>query len=488
VTLKIYNTLTRRKEEFVPLNPPTVRMYNCGPTVYDYFHIGNARNFVIADVIRRYLRFKGYQVQFVQNITDIDDKIINKARAEGCTTEEIAQKYTRIYFEQADRLAIQRADLHPKATDHIPQMLTLISTLLDRGHAYVVDGDVFFRINSYTSYGALSGKNPDDLLEGARVEVDSRKENPLDFALWKASKEDEPSWESPWGAGRPGWHIECSVMAMEHLSETIDIHSGGVDLIFPHHENERAQSESATGQPFVRYWLHNGFLNINKEKMSKSLGNFFTIDQVLGRYDPATVRLFLLSAHYRHPLDFSDENLQEAESAYQRITDCLVTMDKLINLWKANAQSEVTGAEPPPSDLTARGQRFSEAFCEVMDDDFNTARAQSVIFDLVADINLQRKELPDVLPASILDERYVTLAHCAKVLEELLSILGLQISGLSSVAHDDMTERLIALLIEIRSMARERKHWDIADAIRQRLQDMGIHLEDHPQGTIWKKQ
>jgi cysteinyl-tRNA synthetase len=487
VTLKIYNTLTRRKEEFVPLNPPTVRMYNCGPTVYDYFHIGNARNFVIADVIRRYLRFKGYQVQFVQNITDIDDKIINKARAEGCTTEEIAQKYTCVYFEQADRLAIQRADLHPKATDHIPQMLTLISTLLDRGHAYVVDGDVFFRISSYTSYGALSGKNPDDLLEGARVEVDPRKENPLDFALWKASKEDEPSWESPWGAGRPGWHIECSVMAMEHLSKTIDIHSGGADLIFPHHENERAQSESATGQPFVRYWLHNGFLNINKEKMSKSLGNFFTIDQVLERYDPATVRLFLLSAHYRHPLDFSDENLQEAESACQRITDCLVTIDKLINLWKANAQSEVTRTEPP-SGLTARGQRFSEAFCEVMDDDFNTARAQSVIFDLVADINLQRKELPDVLPTSLLDERYVTLAHCAKVLEELLSILGLQITGPRLVAHDDMTERLIALLIRIRSMARERKHWDVADTIRQRLQDMGIHLEDHPQGTIWKKQ
>ena len=277
-------------------------------------------------------------------------------------------------------------------------------------------------------------------------------------------------------------------MAMEHLSKTIDIHSGGADLIFPHHENERAQSESATGQPFVRYWLHNGFLNINKEKMSKSLGNFFTIDQVLERYDPATVRLFLLSAHYRHPLDFSDENLQEAESACQRITDCLVTMDKLINLWKANAQSEVTGAERPPPDLTARGQRFSEAFCEVMDDDFNTARAQSVIFDLVADINLQRKELPDVLPASLLDERYVTLVHCVKVLEELLSILGLQINGPPSVAHDDMTERLIALLIEIRSMARERKHWDIADAIRQRLQDMGIDLEDHPQGTIWKKQ
>ncbi len=487
MTLKIYNTLTRRKEEFVPLNPPTVRMYNCGPTVYDYFHIGNARNFVIIDVIRRYLRFNGYQVQFVQNITDIDDKIINKARAEGCTTEEIAQKYTRIYFEQADRLAIQRADSHPKATDHIPQMLTLISTLLDRDHAYVVDGDVFFRINSYTSYGALSGKNPDDLLEGARVEVDPRKENPLDFALWKASKEDEPSWESPWGAGRPGWHIECSVMAMEHLSKTIDIHSGGADLIFPHHENERAQSESATGEPFVRYWLHNGFLNINKEKMSKSLGNFFTIDQVLERYDPATVRLFLLSAHYRHPLDFSEENLQEAESACQRIIDCLVTIDKLINLWKANAQSEVTRTEPP-SDLTARGQRFLEAFLEVMDDDFNTARAQSVIFDLVADINLQRKELPDVLPASLLDERYVTLAHCVKVLEELLSILGLQISGPPSVTHDDMTERLIALLIEIRSMARERKHWDIADTIRQRLQDMGIYLEDHPQGTIWKKQ
>lgn len=471
----------------MPLSPPTVRMYNCGPTVYDYFHIGNARNFVIADVIRRYLTFKGYRVQFVQNITDIDDKIINKARAEGCASQEIAQKFTRIYFEQADRLAIQRADLHPKATDNIPQMIALISTLLDKGHAYVAGSDVFFRISSYTSYGALSGKKPDELLEGARVEVDPRKENPLDFALWKASKEGEPSWDSPWGAGRPGWHIECSVMAIEHLGKTLDIHSGGADLIFPHHENERAQSESATDQPFVRYWLHNGFLNINKEKMSKSLGNFFTIDQVLERYDPATVRLFLLSAHYRHPLDFADENLREAENAWQRITDCLVTMHKIIDIWKAHAASDLARGAPP-SQMPDRGQKFVEAFCEVMDDDFNTARAQGVIFDLVADIHLQRKELPDILPASLLDERYVTLARSVEVLEKLLGILGLQIGAPQLAMHDDMTERLIALLLEVRSRAREQKHWDIADTIRQRLQDMGIHLEDHPQGTIWKTQ
>jgi cysteinyl-tRNA synthetase len=487
VTLKIYNTLTRRKEEFVPLSAPNVRMYNCGPTVYDYFHIGNARNFVIADTIRRYLSFKGYQVKFVQNITDIDDKIINKAREEGCGPEDIARKYTHIYFEHADRLGIQRADLHPKATAHIPQMISLISTLIERNHAYVVDGDVFFRITSYPGYGGLSGKNPDELQEGARVEVDLRKDNPLDFALWKKSKEDEPAWESPWGAGRPGWHIECSVMAMEHLGKTIDIHSGGADLIFPHHENERAQSESATGQPFVRYWLHNGFLNINKEKMSKSLGNFFTIDQVLEKYDPATVRLFLLSAHYRHPLDFSDENLREAQSACERITDCLVTVGKLIELWKARSQLGTFDAEVPPH-LAARGQKFLEGFCEAMDDDFNTARAQGVIFDLVADIHLQRKDLPEPLAANALNERYVTLAHCVRVLGELLGVLGVQIREREPARKNDMAEQLISVLIEIRSMARERKLWDLADAIRQRLLDIGIHLEDHPQGTIWKKQ
>ncbi|MFH0793596.1 MAG: cysteine--tRNA ligase, partial [bacterium] len=307
--LQLYNTFTRKKEEFRPANPPQVLMYNCGPTVYDSFHIGNARNFVVVDVLRRYLQYKGYKVKFVQNLTDIDDKIIRRAQESNCSAEEIATKYTNFYFEKAAALGIRNADVHPKATDHVKPIIAMIRRLIEKEKAYERGGNVYFRVRSFDSYGRLSGRNLDDLKEGARVEVDERKDDPLDFALWKAAKPGEPSWESPWGKGRPGWHIECSVMSMTHLGETIDLHCGGQDLIFPHHENERAQSEAVTGKTFVRHWFHNGFLNVNAEKMSKSLGNFFTIEEVLQHYDALTVRFFLLGAHYRHPLDFSDSNL-----------------------------------------------------------------------------------------------------------------------------------------------------------------------------------
>lgn len=481
MSLVLFNTATRQKEEFQPANPPLVTMYNCGPTVYDYFHVGNARNFVVVDTVRRYLMHSGYRVRFVQNFTDIDDKIINRANEAGEPWDKLAERFIQEYFRAADALNILRADFHPRATEYIPQMIALIERLLQRGLAYVAQGDVYFRVRAFDAYGSLSGRDLDELLEGARVDVSEQKEDPLDFALWKAAKPGEPSWESPWGAGRPGWHIECSVMSMALLGETIDIHSGGCDLVFPHHENELAQSVGATGKPFVRYWLHNGFLTINKEKMSKSLGNFFTINEVLSKYSPAVVRFYLLSAHYRHPLDYSDSALDEAGSALSRIQEAVVTAEKVINL--------IDPALVPPSDQVVSDtvSALEAKFTAAMDDDFNTQRAIGVIFEAVSKLNDTRLELAKSPQNPELAGEVVALTN---LIHRLLGVLGLEELVFAQATKQPRTdevfaEQLIELLIRARQMARENKQYKIADYIRNELAELGVRLQDLPTGTIW---
>lgn len=469
MTLKIYNTATRLKEDFVPQNPPAVTMYNCGPTVYDYFHVGNARNFVVTDAVRRYLEYRGYKVKFVQNFTDIDDKIINRANERGEPWDQLARRFTDEYFKDAGALGVRKADIHPLATEHIPQMLALIQKLIDRGLAYASGGDVYFRVREFKQYGGLSGKNIDDLQEGARVEVGEQKEDPLDFALWKSAKPGEPSWDCPWGKGRPGWHLECSAMSMHHLGETIDIHSGGTDLVFPHHENECAQSTGATGKTFVKYWLHNGFLTIDKQKMSKSEGNFFTIDKVLESFPAAAVRFYLLSAHYRHPLDYSAEALEEAKSAVGRIREAVTTADKLIQ-GSGVVQSETA-------------DKAKAAFEAAMDDDFNTQKAIGIIFETVSFLNEARRRFAGGDKGAGGEAEALSI-----VIHSLLDILGLDVmifpkSG--DGASGKLAEDLVTLLIQTRKMAKENKQFKMADHIRDELSGLGIRLQDHPNGTIW---
>lgn len=469
MTIRIFNTATRAKEDFAPQNPDLVTMYNCGPTVYDYFHVGNARNFVVVDAIRRHLRHRGYNVKFVQNFTDIDDKIIKRAQENGEPWDQLAERFTEAYFRNADALGVERADVHPKATEHIPQQIAIVEKLMEKGLAYEKNGDVYYRVREFKSYGALSGKNIDDLLEGARVEVGDAKEDPLDFSLWKAAKPGEPSWDSPWGKGRPGWHLECSAMSMEHLGETIDIHSGGVDLVFPHHENERAQSCGCTGKPFVRYWMHNGFLTIDKQKMSKSLGNFFTIDQVLEHYEPAVVRFYLLSAHYRHPLDYSDGALEEAKSAVHRIREAIQTAEKVLGL---SSTTDVT---------TDAAERLRASFDEAMDDDFNTQRAMGTIFEAVSHLNeLRQKAGSD---AALKAEAGAMVS----LIRELLRRLGLEELMFQESQDAGLTDGLVELLIETRKKAKEAKQYQLADYVRDELGKLGIRLQDHPGGTIWLK-
>ena len=373
--LKFYNTLTKRVEEFTPINPPNIGMYICGPTVYDFFHIGNARTFVMADIIRRYLEYKGYDVKYVMNLTDIDDKIIKKSIEEKITTTEVADKYSGYFFEDLKRLKIKPATFYPKATNHIDEILKMIKALVDNGAAYNIDGNVFYNVSSFNGYGKLSGKNIEDLEAGARVDVMEEKKNPLDFALWKKSKPGEPFWQSEWGNGRPGWHIECSAMSCKHLGETFDIHAGGNDLIFPHHENEIAQSEASNKKPFAKYWIHFGFLNINKEKMSKSLGNFFTAREVLSKYSAEAIRLFFAQAHYRGPIDFSDELLDAAQKGLEKLKNLKSTIETAISKNKTGSKIEF--------DFTS----FENRFVAALDEDFNTPQAIAVIFDFVKEVN-----------------------------------------------------------------------------------------------------
>ncbi|GBD97096.1 MAG TPA: cysteine--tRNA ligase [Nitrospirae bacterium] len=480
-TIKLYNTMSGEKEDFVPITPGKVNMYVCGITAYDVCHLGHARSAVVFDIIKRYLRYRGYDVTHVRNITDIDDKIIARAAQEKTSTEEVAKKYTQEYYRDMELLGVSRADIEPNATDHIKEMIDTIQGLIDKGYAYVVDGDVYFEVNRFSEYGKLSKKNPDDLMAGARVDVDERKRSPLDFALWKASKEGEPFWESPWGKGRPGWHIECTAMSSKYLGESFDIHGGGADLIFPHHENEIAQSEALTGKPFVRYWMHNGFITVDKEKMSKSLGNFFTIKEILEKYEPEVVRYFLLSAHYRSPIEFSDVQLNEAELSIDRYYTTVMRINDFIET--AGTAEKLTAF----AELEELLSSFKDKFHNAMNDDFNTASALGFIFELIRELNRFLDSGPSGQKAKEL------VIQTSELLSEIGGVLNIfnkspkqWYSSLMKVKKIDISESELQEKINERRKARETKEWATADKIRNELAEKGIILEDKKDVTTWK--
>ena len=464
--MKVFNTLTRKKEEFVPLEPGKVKMYVCGPTVYNFFHIGNGRTFIVFDTIRRYLEYRGYEVSFIQNFTDIDDKMINRANEEETTVKEIGDKYICEYYKDADGLNIKRATVNPRATEYITDIIEFVKGLVDKGYAYAVDGDVYFRTKKFKSYGQLVGQNLDDLQAGARINVDERKEDPMDFAIWKAQKPGEPAWESPWGLGRPGWHIECSCMAKKLLGDTIDIHAGGMDLTFPHHENEIAQSEALTGKKFANYWLHAAFLNVNNQKMSKSLNNFLTARDALKQYDADVIRFLMLSGHYRIQLNFSTELLDSAKASVERLYNAIGNLESLITEVKTENMTDEEKKYLEGLDS------YRQRYIEKMDDDFNTADAISVLFDLARDVNTNvtinsSKEL------------------CEKALE-LIRELGMPLGILQKTTKVSLEDEVEAL-IQARQDARKNRDFALADKIRDDLKARGIILEDTPQGVRWKK-
>lgn len=491
MSLRVYNTLTCEKEAFVPLTPGKAGMYVCGVTVYDYCHIGHARANVVFDVIFRYLKHSGYDVTYVRNYTDIDDKIINRANQEGVDYRTIADRYIQSFDEDMARLGLELPTVQPKATEHIDGIIAIIQTLIDRGHAYASGEDVYFAVETFTPYLKLSGRNLDEMQAGARVEVGEKKRNPMDFVLWKGSKPGEPWWESPWGNGRPGWHIECSAMSMKYLGTTFDFHGGGKDLVFPHHENEIAQSEAANGCQFVRYWLHNGFVNINSEKMSKSLGNFFTIREVLERFDPETLRFFILSAHYRSPIDFSDQNLEESQAGLERIYTCLAGLNEL-----AAALISTTGDSALPlheecRETQEQAAAFSLRFREAMDDDFNTALALGVLFELVRSVNrcvAPMKEQPTPALKPLVD----TLRNCFDEVRQVLGIITtepkqwLEQARARHAGQQGIDPAEIERLIAERAAVRSAKNFKRSDEIRDLLLEQGIQLLDSPQGTTWK--
>jgi len=461
--MQVYNTLTNRKEEFVPIEPGKVRMYVCGPTVYNFFHIGNARPFVVFDTLRRYFKYRGYEVKFVQNFTDVDDKIINRAKEEGISAPEVSEKYIREYFNDAEALNVLKADVHPKVSEHIPEIIEFVQTLIDKGYAYEADGDVYYSTRKFDEYGKLSGQNIDDLESGARIAIGEVKEDPLDFALWKARKEEsEIAWESPWGMGRPGWHIECSTMAKKHLGATIDIHGGGQDLTFPHHENEIAQSEACNGVPFAHYWMHNGYINVDGKKMSKSLNNFFTVRDIREKYSGDVIRFFLLSGHYRSPINFSDVLMEQSKQGYERIATAIETLEFL----KTNGSD---GPIPEEEAKIASLDRYRDKFIEVMDDDLNTADGIAAVFELVSEINHAVK---DGASKSFAEE-------ALKRIKELTDVLGL----FSGENEEEGLGDDIQALIDERQAARKEKNWARADEIRDQLAAMGITLKDTPQGV-----
>lgn len=459
--MKLYNTMTRQKEEFKPITPGEVKMYSCGPTVYNYFHLGNARPFIVFDCLRCFLEYMGYKVKFVQNFTDVDDKLINKAREEHCTVGEIADKYIKEYFVDAKGLGIKEASVHPRATENIDAIIETVKTLIDKGHAYEVDGDVYFSVESFPEYGKLSHQPLEDLESGVRKELDDKKRHPMDFALWKKRKtEDEIGWESPWGIGRPGWHIECTAMVNRYLGKTIDIHSGGFDLIFPHHENEIAQSVCANDAPFAHYWLHNGFINVNNEKMSKSLGNFFTVRDIAAKYDYEVIRFFMLSAHYRSPINFCDELMDAAKSGLERIYNCLDNIDFAV---------EKAAEGDASDDFKAAVKALHDKFIAAMEDDLNTADAISAIFELVKFANTH------------MDANREELEYVKKEILELGGVLGL----LKRQRGKSLDEEIEALIAQ-RTRARKEKNWALADKIRDELKERKIILEDTPDGVKWK--
>ena len=463
--MQIYNSMTRKKEPFVPLHEGKVGIYACGPTVYNFFHIGNARPFIVFDVLRRYLEYRGYEVTFVQNFTDIDDKMIRRANEEGVTVAEIAERYIAEYFTDAKALGIRPATVHPRATEHIPQIIALIQRLIDKGLAYESQGDVYYRVRAFPSYGCLCGQNLEDLESGARVSVDEVKEDPLDFALWKAQKPGEPAWESPWGMGRPGWHIECSAMSTTYLGDTFDIHGGGKDLLFPHHENEIAQASGATGKPFVHYWMHNGFLNIDNEKMSKSKGNFFTVRDIAKEFDLEAVRMFTLSAHYRSPLNFSREQIAQAQSSLERL---YTARDQLKFLLSGAKDREPNETEKAFMDACTASK---EHFIAAMDDDLNTADALSSIFELVREIFK--------LDASDVSRKAVEFGQ--ETFLGMTDVLGLLMK------KDDGIDPEVQKLVDERAEARKNKDWKRSDELRDQIKAMGYILEDTAAGQKVRK-
>ncbi|AQM61272.1 MULTISPECIES: cysteine--tRNA ligase [Clostridium] len=465
--MKLYNTLTRKKEEFVPITPGEVKMYVCGPTVYNFFHIGNGRTFIVFDTIRRYFEYRGYKVKFVQNFTDIDDKMIKRANEEGTSVKKVGDKYISEYYTDADALNIERATVNPRATEYMNEIIKFVKELIDKGYAYEVDGDVYFSTKKFEGYGKLSGQNLEDLQAGARINVDERKKDPMDFAIWKAKKPGEPAWKCPWGEGRPGWHIECSCMAKNILGDTIDIHAGGMDLAFPHHENEIAQSEALTGEPFAHYWLHSAYVNVNNKKMSKSLNNFFTARDVLKEYSSDVIRFLMLSCHYRIQLNYSKDLLDSAKASVERMYNAIGNLENLID--------EVSRVEmnDEEKEYLKSLDKYRQKYIEKMDDDFNTADAITAIFDLIKDIN-----------TNVNSESSKELAEGALA---LIRELGAPLGMLQESTKGGDLAAEVEALIEQRQQARKDRDFALADKIRDDLKDRGIVLEDTPQGVRWKK-
>jgi cysteinyl-tRNA synthetase len=477
MAIKIHNTKTGQKEEFIPRKPGEVSIYVCGVTPYNYCHIGNARPYVVFDVIRRFLVSQGLKVEMIQNFTDIDDKIIAQSNKEGFPWQQIPGRYIPAYFEDMDALGVQRADRYPLVTEHITEIVDLVERLEKNGYAYAIGGDVYFRVKQFKNYGRLSNRSPEEMLSGARVEIDERKEDPLDFALWKSAKEGEPSWPSPWGPGRPGWHIECSAMALKYLGMGFDIHGGGADLVFPHHENEVAQAEAATGKsPFVRYWVHNGWITMDSEKMSKSLGNIRTIKEVRAHWPAEVVRFFLLNVHYRSPLDFTESALEAAKAALERIQVGWERLQRLTT--QAATEGPLSPAlQPLLALIEAAPARFEEA----MEDDFNTAAALAVVFELVREVHRATGKIdyqPTTGDKTILQQALDTLVR-------LTGILGLLEKPKEK--SDDLTDALLCLLVEVRNQARKARNFELADLVRTRLGELNIVLEDNPEGTTWRQ-
>jgi cysteinyl-tRNA synthetase len=464
MSIQIYNTLTRKKEPFHPIEENKVKMYVCGPTVYNYIHIGNARPAIVFDTVRRYFEFRGYDVQYVSNFTDVDDKLIKAANELGEDVPTIAERFIQAYFEDVSALGCKKADVHPRVTENMDDIIHFIEKLIEKGYAYESEGDVYFKTRQFKDYGKLSHQSIDELRLGARIEIGEKKHDPLDFALWKKAKEGEIFWESPWGKGRPGWHIECSAMARKYLGDTIDIHAGGQDLTFPHHENEIAQSEALTGKPFANYWMHNGYININNEKMSKSLGNFVLVHDILKKIDPQVLRFFMLSVHYRHPINFSEEVIESAKSGLERLRTSYINL-------KHRLESS-TNLTHNDEEWLKKIEGFRQSFIQEMDDDFNTANAISVLFDMAkqANLYLQEKNTSEQIIRKFLTE-----------FETLFAVLGLTLQ--EEVLLDEEIEKLI----EKRNEARKNRDFALADKIRDELKAKNIILEDTPQGTRWKR-
>lgn len=466
--MKIYNTMTRKKEEFIPLEEGKVKMYVCGPTVYNFIHLGNARPFTVFDTLRRYFEYRGYEVTYIQNFTDVDDKIIKRSHEEGISPEEVAEKYIKEYFIDCDGLGIKRATVHPQVTDNIENIIVFVQDLIDKGYAYEAGGDVLFRTRKFEEYGKLSHQNIEELELGARIDVDDKKEDPLDFVLWKAKKEGEPGWQSPWGEGRPGWHIECSVMSNRYLGNTIDIHAGGQDLQFPHHENEIAQSECRNGHTFARYWMHNGYINVDGEKMSKSLGNFFTVRDISEKYDLGLVRFFLLATQYRNPVNFSDTVLEQAKAGLERLTNARDNAEFILG------NLDDSGLRDEEKDLASGLDKYRDRFIEAMDDDLNTADAISVIFELAKFMNTNISDQSS--------KEFVQLN--LDIFNELTGVLNI---ANKSVEEDDSLSQNVEDLIAKRAQAKKEKNFVLADQIRDELAAMGIAIEDTRQGVKWKR-